>query len=82
MDAKQYVDILEEGLLQSMKDLEFKKITLSFNKIMTPSIPLKELRNGLKSRILSSMMFLRDLNIRASDSTYVLSPCIGSALVF
>ena len=50
-----------QDYFKAWRNLEFQKVISSFNRIMTPSIPLKELKGGLRSKISSFWIGLHNL---------------------
>ena len=50
-----------QDYFKAWRNLEFQKMTSSFNKIMTPNIPLEELKGGLRRKISSFWIGLHNL---------------------
>ena len=53
MDAEQYCEILEDGLVESFETLEMEGEHI-FNRIMIQNIPPKRPKSGLKTMIFKS----------------------------
>ena len=54
MDAQQYCDILDDGLVESYEKLEMAEGRGYFSKTMTPNTPPKGQHNGLKTMTFKS----------------------------
>ena len=54
MDAEQYCEILEDGLVESFETLEMEEGSNIFNRIIIQNIPSRRPKSGLKTMIFKS----------------------------